>query len=333
MPPTVLGFDIGGAHIKVAHTDGTAMQRPFALWKQPRRLTAELTALRRMAPLHDLIAVTMTGELCDCYVTKRDGVHAILRAVQRMSGDVPVKVWTTHGRFVTPAEAKHEWLAVAAANWLATAVWCGRLVPHGSALVVDIGSTTTDLTALENGRPIHQGGTDPERLRSSELVYTGVRRTPVCALISEGLAAELFATTLDVYLMLEQLPENPDDRNTADGRPATRNLAHARLARMLGGDSEMTRTEETLDLARRVAEVQRRRLREAASRVIARLRQPPQTIVTVGSGEFLAATLAEEDWGRGKPRRLSIAGQYSPAISQAACAYSIAVLASELAAS
>jgi hypothetical protein len=329
MPTTVLGFDIGGAHIKVAHTDGTAMQRPFALWKQPRRLTAELTALHRMAPLHDLIAVTMTGELCDCYGTKRDGVHAILRAVQRMAGDTPVRVWTSRGRFVSLSEAKQEWLAVAAANWLATACWAGRLVPHGAALLADTGSTTTDLTPLWNGQPIPRGHTDPERLRTGELVYTGVRRTPVCALLSEAVAAEVFATTLDVYLLLERLPENPDDRNTADGRPATRALAHARLSRMLGGDPELIRTEETIDLARRAADVQKQRIRTAAQRVVAQLPEPPQFLITAGSGEFLAATLAEEQWGARKLQCLSLAERLGPAISQAACAYAIAILASE----
>jgi probable H4MPT-linked C1 transfer pathway protein len=329
MPSNVLGFDIGGAHIKVAHTDGTATQRSFALWKQPRRLTAELTALRRMAPLHDLIAITMTGELCDCYASKRDGVHAILRAVQRMADETPVRVWTTHGRFVSLSEAKHEWLAVAAANWMATACWVGKLVPHGAALIADTGSTTTDLTPLWNGQPMPRGRTDPERLKSGELVYTGVRRTPVCALLSEGLAAEIFATTLDVYLLLEKWPENPEDRNTADGRPATRAMAHARLARMLGGDPEMIRTEEVLHLARTVAEIQQERIRRAAQRVVTILPEPPRYLVTVGSGEFLAASLCDVDWGPGKPERISIAERFGPATSQAACAYAIAVLASE----
>ena len=51
--------------------------------------------------------------------------------------------------------------------------------------------------------------------------------------------AELFATTLDAYLVLDQVPEDAEDRDTADGRPATRPCAHARLSRMLGGDPKM----------------------------------------------------------------------------------------------
>ena len=36
-----------------------------------------------------------------------------------------------------------------------------------------------------------------------------------------GLTAELFATTLDVYLTLGEIPSDPGDLSTADGRPAT----------------------------------------------------------------------------------------------------------------
>jgi (4-(4-[2-(gamma-L-glutamylamino)ethyl]phenoxymethyl)furan-2-yl)methanamine synthase len=58
----------------------------------------------------------------------------------------------------------------------------------------------------------------------------GVRRTPVCALATElpfrghptGLAAELFAATLDVYLTLGEIAPNSKDLSTANGRPARR---------------------------------------------------------------------------------------------------------------
>ena len=61
-----------------------------------------------------------------------------------------------------------------------------RFAPTGSALLVDIGSTTTDLIPLRDGVAVPTGRTDTERLASGELVYTGVRRTPACALLGGG---------------------------------------------------------------------------------------------------------------------------------------------------
>ncbi|MFL6120051.1 helix-turn-helix domain-containing protein, partial [Actinophytocola sp.] len=99
-------------------------------------------------------------------------------------------------------------------------------------------STTTDVIPLIDGRPVPAARTDPARLQSGELVYTGIRRTPVCALLGDLGAAEFFATTHDVYLILGMTPADPADRDTADGRPATLECAHARLARMVCGDAE-----------------------------------------------------------------------------------------------
>ena len=134
------------------------------------------------------------------------------------------------GQFHLIAAILENPLLAAASNWLALATIAARLVGQGGGLLIDVGSTTTDIIPLIDGNPAPRGRTDTERLGSGELVYTGVRRTPVCALadrlpfggVPTGLAAELFATTHDVYLTLGALPEKPDDTDTADGRPATR---------------------------------------------------------------------------------------------------------------
>ena len=112
--------------------------------------------------------------------------------------------------------------------------------------MIDIGTTTTDLIPLDSGKVCARGRSDTERLQTGELVYAGVRRTPVCAVASElpfrgfptGLAAELFASTLDVYLILGEIESEPDNRSTADGRPATIEGARDRLARMVGADRD-----------------------------------------------------------------------------------------------
>ena len=89
---------------------------PFALWKQPDRLPAVLAELVGRFPDADELAVTMTGELCDCFETKRDGVHAIIKAVRFASGARPIRVWSTDGAFLDSEEAKQNHMKVAAAN-------------------------------------------------------------------------------------------------------------------------------------------------------------------------------------------------------------------------
>jgi probable H4MPT-linked C1 transfer pathway protein len=326
----VLGLDVGGANLKAAHSRGGARLRPFALWRDPAGLAGALRDLLRDWPPYDRLAVTMTGELCDCYESKRQGVDAILDAVAAAAGSAAVRVWTTEGRFVDPATARAAPLRVAAANWLALATWAGRHAPAGPALLLDVGSTTTDVVPLLDGRPVPSGRTDPERLHSRELVYAGVRRTPLCALLGGEVAAELFATTLDVCLVLGLQPEAPTDTATADGRPATRAAAHARLARLHCADLETTTAAERHALAERAVARLMDRIGSAVGAIAERLPALPRTCVLAGSGEFLGRLVLER---RGLPlepgRVLSVADLLGPGVSEAACAYGVAVLAAE----
>src|SRR5262249_53530741 len=221
------------------------------------------------------------------FPTKRAGVKAILDAVEAVAEGRPVRVWRTDGRFVEPKEARAKPLLAASANWLALATYAGRLAPKGPALLIDIGSTTTDVVPLCDGHPVPRGRTDPERLRSGELLYTGVRRTPLCALLGSEGAAELFATTLDAYLLLGSFAEAPNDRGTADGRPATRAHAHARMARMLCADAETPTPAEPRKRAERVLFKQIYPLGPATRQAAQHPPGPPQTLIVAGSGEFL----------------------------------------------
>jgi probable H4MPT-linked C1 transfer pathway protein len=269
----------------------------------------------------------MTGELCDGFESKRQGVSAILDAVAAAS-PLPMHIWQTTGQFTDAAPARRDWQQTASANWLALATFAGRFARRGPALLIDVGSTTTDIVPLLDGLPTPQGRTDPERLSSGELVYRGVRRTPLCALLSEG-AAELFATILDVFLVLEMLPEDPDDCGTADGRPATRRHAHARLARTLCADLETCSEQQRRSLALRVNLSLVTQLAFAVERVAKRMTQRPEFIVLSGSGEFLARLALENQTVIRPCGNVSLSNQLGPAVSTAACAYAAAILCQE----
>ncbi|MGH7202601.1 MAG: hydantoinase/oxoprolinase family protein [Planctomycetaceae bacterium] len=333
----VIGLDIGGANLKAAHADGPAATRPFPLWKRPDHLPDALAELLADFPPPDLLAVTMTGELADCFATKAEGVDAILRSIEAVAGGVPIAVWQTGGEFLTPAVAREFPRLVAAANWHALATWAGRIAPQGTALLVDIGSTTTDVIPLSEGVPVPAGLTDRERLQSGELVYSGVHRTPVYAIAGSvpfrggvcPLAAELFATALDVYLLTGAIAEDPNDLDTANGRPATVDAAHDRLARMLCCDRSECSAEEARQVAGFLAGVQRAHAAAALKHVRSRLSSPCSHLILSGSGTFLAeAVLAHHPALNGVPV-VRLNETLGTETSRAACAFAAARLALE----
>jgi probable H4MPT-linked C1 transfer pathway protein len=309
----------------------TAKSRTFAIEHELDLLAAMLDQLSRdvgAAP-NDRQAVTMTAELSQVFRTKREGVEKILDVVAKTLGE-KTGIFATDGRFLTIAEARQSPLAVAASNWVATAKAVASIYPD--AILVDTGSTTTDLIPIVAGRVAALGTTDPERLASGELVYTGVVRTPVEAIANTlpwrgstiGVSAEGFALTGDVYLWLGQISTEDYTAPTPDRRPATRPFAGERLARVICADRELLRDDEITDLARNVAEAQVERV--SASMRTVRDRHPSiNQAVVAGLGEFLAAAAA---------RRIglevrSLNEHLGPDASRVAPAAAIALLLSE----
>jgi uncharacterized hydantoinase/oxoprolinase family protein len=79
-----IGIDIGGANTKVATSDGGFVDSIYApLWKNNTILhDLVLSELKRkFEPGIEAVGVVMTGELCDCFATKREGVLHIKSAV------------------------------------------------------------------------------------------------------------------------------------------------------------------------------------------------------------------------------------------------------------
>jgi (4-(4-[2-(gamma-L-glutamylamino)ethyl]phenoxymethyl)furan-2-yl)methanamine synthase len=326
--PAVLGLDIGGANLKAATCSGITHTRPFPLWKHADRIAAQIREIRAEMPAHDLLAVTMTGELCDCFASKREGVLAILRSAEEAAAGTPLRVWTTRGELVEPARIRAEPLPAAAANWLAMAHLAARYTEGEPALLMDVGSTTTDLVYIDKGRPQPRAWTDPTRMAAGELVYTGLRRTPLCAVLGMGVAAEVFATMLDAYLIQRLVPENAADTQTADGRPATLDHAHARVARMWCADATEVPRADLEALARRAMETQATFVANAVAQVLYG-RRTPRRVILAGSGEAIGWRVLATHTGLSRLPVISLADRLGPALSEAACAYAVATLAAE----
>lgn len=328
-----LAFDVGGANLKIADGRGFGRSLAFPLWRTPDELAPALTQLLCEAPPADSLAATMTGELADCFETKADGVRRIVAALETVASGRPLSIYRTDGTLVDANVARQTPELVAAANWHVLARFAARFADCPESLLLDIGSTTTDIIPIINGQPATAGCTDTERLVHGELVYTGVKRSPACALARHvpyrnqqcPVAQELFATSWDVYLVLGQLPEEPASLNTADGKPATREAARRRLARMICSDCETFHIDDARMAARSIAIEQAALVRHALDRVFARLPQRPQIIIATGEGEFLARQIVEIL--EPAVEIVSLGQRLSPTLSQVATAHALAVIA------
>ena len=332
-----LAVDIGGANLKIADGQGYAKNVPFALWQKPHELAAALSDLLRSAPSTKRLAITMTGELADCFETKTAGVHSILDAVEEAAGSrTEIFVYLTDGRLVWLSTAREDPLAAAASNWHALAAYAATFVESDLGLLVDIGSTTTDIIPLVLGRPAAEGATDTERLLAGELVYTGVARSPVCAVVQAvpyrgvdcPLAQEWFATMRDVYLMLGDVEEDVHDNETADGRAATIACTIDRLARMVCSDRDTFDRNDAMALAQAAASAQQAMIVKSLQKVVDEMTQPPLEVVISGQGEFLARRCVREVLGD-SVGVFSLSEKLGPAASGCAPAHALALLANK----
>ncbi|HET9466384.1 MAG TPA: hydantoinase/oxoprolinase family protein [Gemmatimonadales bacterium] len=305
-PSAVLGWDIGGVNTKAVRLepgpDGPTLRNtsvPFELKHDPGALGLTLTRTARQLGVaaSDLHAVTMTGELSQAFRTKREGVGFILDALEAIFPGSNLHIYCVDGRFVPPEEARGLPLAVAAANWAATAGLVARSTP--TCVLIDIGTTSSDLIPIVGGEVMVQGHTDPERLLSGELVYTGALRTPVEAVArqvplwggSSGVAADGFALMGDAHLWLQRLDPGDYTCSPPDGRTPSRESAGERLARVVCADREMLDDAAIDAIATSLAAAQMRTIAEGLERILRRWPGITSAVVT-GLGDFIAADAA-----------------------------------------
>lgn len=318
MPPgsasATFGWDVGGAHVKVSMLDARGdvcdvAQWACALWQGLDHLerTVELV-FERWPGARDadaLHAVTMTGEMVDLFEDRAHGVDAIARALAaRLRG--PLRFYAGDAGWLDATACGDGWQRVASANWLATAQCVASRL--ADAVLIDIGSTTTDIVPVEHARVVARGQSDAARLATGELLYHGVVRTPLCGLahriafdgIESNVMNEWFATTADVYRLTGELDPAHDLYPAADNGPKTPAASRARIARMIGRDAHDADEHAWLAFAQRWRAVQLDTLAANLASVVAaherladdRLARAP--LVGAGCGRFLVAALAHE---------------------------------------
>lgn len=333
MSNLLIGWDVGGAHLKraVLAPDGRLVSvdlQPCALWQGLDRLDAAIAAMR---PEEGAAFITMTGELTDLWPDRASGVAGLAAALAARLGP-DVRIYAGPAGFVHADAAADHAAGIASANWHATAAALARSC--GCGVMVDIGSTTTDIISFAGEQICFRGYTDAERLETGELVYSGVARTPVMALASTlpfggrlvPLMAEHFATTADVHRLTGDLPDGADLHPAADGGEKTREASARRLLRMVGRDLGPASLPQAVALAESAAEEQLHRLSRALAQVLSAGRIAADApLVGAGVGRFLAIRLA----GRlGRPyldAGILLAGDPALASAAADCAPAVAV--------
>ncbi len=278
------------------------LQIACPLWRGISELQrAYQTACKEMSisssiPDHTHI-VTMTGELTDSFSDRKQGVYDILDAMYRLLGK-PFKVYASDKGILSHNEVS-DIESVASQNWHATAEWLAASCEEG--ILVDMGSTTTDLVPFKRGLIEVQGYDDATRMRYGELIYTGISRTPVMAIsdhfniagIDYPISAENFATIADVYRILGQLSEDDDLYPTCDNTAKTILASARRLERMFGldwaGDLDATRVK-----AQAIADAQQQKISLALGTLIKRTRLSDTAyIIGAGSGYKIVQCIAE----------------------------------------
>ena len=243
--PGIIGWDIGGAHLKAARLESGAIvdvvQIACPLWLGLDQLYKAFDEAKARLGVADINVATMTGELSDAFADRASGVAAISKAALRSLG--PTRIYAGPLGFVAPDAASENVAVIASANWHASATFAATRT--GEALFVDMGSTTTDIIPLKDSRVAAQGYSDATRMAHGELVYAGVVRSFLMAGLRlvpfagrwVPIMNEAFATTSDVYRILGDLAEEADLMATADGQPKTIEASRARLARQIGIDA------------------------------------------------------------------------------------------------
>lgn len=302
---SVIGWDIGGAHVKAARSENGRLaavaQRACAphlglahLERPIRETLQELGSAARHR-------ITMTAELSDAFEDRARGVISVAAIAAREIGADDILFYAGGKGFVGRAQLGEFADAVASANWRASAELAAQHCAE--ALFIDMGSTTTDLVPIRKGRVAALGATDAERLAFGELAYAGFSRGAPQAYAArapvEGqwtpLVNEAFASMADVRRVLGDLPEGEcgaDLSPTADGRPRTIAASRARLARLVGRDA--LGESKAQALADHFARAQMRMVEDQIALLASREAFAPDApFIGAGVGRALVARLAQ----------------------------------------
>lgn len=294
----IAGFDIGGANTDLAIVDFSEngeiknMIVDFEylpMWSDNQRLSdVLLNLINKNDDLDkiDGIGISMTAELVDAYNKKEEGVLDISKKVIN-TFNIPIGFVGTH-KLLTSDEVLKNPSQIAAANWIATSAIISEI--DENCIFIDTGSTTTDIIPIKNGKECCEGRSDFERLATGELVYTGTLRTNLSSFLKKvelnnkeySVASELFATTADIYNILDKINDEDYSCSTSDGAGKSKMESMIRISRILCADMDILSVDDVIAISKFAYKKQVEQIAEGLNKVSKR--ENLNKVVTIGLG-------------------------------------------------
>ena len=313
-----IALDIGGANTKICAFEREVIfyeSRYFPMWRCKDNFSGFLSELKGdvFKKIEEKlnqklcgkfpVGVTMTAELCDAFETKNEGVIFILKSVREVFSQAEIFVLLNDGSLCDVDFAVKNPYRAASANYMASAHFVSgicREYNHKFAVLIDIGSTTTDIIPIINYKITAAGMSDFERLGDHKLLYTGALRTSLSAIVNSveingkfyNISSEMFSITADVYHLLGDIGEDDYKCETPDGRGKTVGECSARIARILCSDINEIESEDIKSIAKFIKEKQLEMISKEIKEALKSMGKGDDfsgvVFFTTGSGSFLA---------------------------------------------
>ena len=258
-----LGIDIGGANLKIVGLNNYkeiifVSQIKCHLWEEFHNLNKYFVLLNKKINARTLCGITMTGELCDNFNSRKDGVKKIINLTKQLESKNFFFTNINNGSF----KKKAKFCSIASMNWLATGKFVSKKLEK--VLLIDFGSTTTDLILIRNNKVVNKYHDDFSRLNNHELIYTGFLRTPLIGISNKikhngssvKIVPEIFSNTSDLYKIKKILRKNKYSYETADNRGKNIKNSYKRLARNIGLDYSVNIREKLDKFCEKLIEIQ-----------------------------------------------------------------------------
>ncbi len=239
-----LGIDVGGAHIKIVGLDKNGIicyvaYKNCPLWKNIKNLKNQIKFINKLSKNKDITCgITMTGELCDLFKDRISGAKIIFE--ECLNIHFKKLFYTNSDKAFKKKNLNFE--EVISMNWHATGRFLEKILDN--AVIVDFGSTTTDFICIKKNKLVNKGLDDFSRINNSELLYTGLTRTPIFGILNTliykkkkyQIIPEFFSNMSDVYRIKKKIIKNFDLDEVADKTGKSTNASLRRISRSFGFD-------------------------------------------------------------------------------------------------
>lgn len=289
---THLGIDIGGAHLKVIGIDKNNKVQfvdysNCRIWEDIRLLKEKFVCLSKTFGNESIkCGITMSAELCDNFKSRKHGALILTEKCKHLKFNNFFYVKSSKTFLKEP-----KFKELISMNWHSV----GRLFEKKveNAIIVDFGSTTTDLICIKNKKLVNKFFDDFSRINNFELLYTGFTRTPIFGITNEicigknklKIIPEFFSNTSDVYRILKKLKRKIDIDITADRSQKTIKDSFRRLSRSFGFDYHNKYQVKLKQICNEISSTQLNQIMNAVKKLEDRFSMKNFTVISSGIGQ------------------------------------------------